>query len=63
MVSAREPETDSRPFPTATPLPPGVVLRHLRAPDDLHDMNAIANAIRRADGTSFSTTDEQFAQF
>jgi mycothiol synthase len=63
MVGAREPETAARPFPTATPLPPGVVLRHLRSPDDFHDMNAIANAIRRADGTSFSTTDEQFAQF
>jgi ribosomal protein S18 acetylase RimI-like enzyme len=52
-----------RPFPTTAPLPAGVVLRHLRAPDDLHDMNTIANAIRRAEGTDFSTTDEQFAQF
>ena len=52
-----------RPFPTNGPLPVGVVLRHLRAPDDLHDMNAIANAIRIAEGTSFSTTDEQFAEF
>jgi ribosomal protein S18 acetylase RimI-like enzyme len=54
-----------RPFPTAGPLPPipGLVLRHLRAPDDLHDMNAIANAIRAAEGTPFMTTDEQFADF
>ena len=52
-----------RPFPTTAPLPAGVVLRHLRAPDDLHDMNTIANAIRRAEGTDFSTTDEQFALF
>ena len=54
-----------RPFPTAAPLPPipGLVLRHLRAPDDLHDMNAIANAIRAAEGTQWSTTDQQFAEF
>lgn len=50
-------------FPTTAPLPAGVVLRHLRAPDDLQDMNTIANAIRRAEGTDFSTTDEQFARF
>jgi mycothiol synthase len=54
-----------RPFPTARPLPaiPGFVLRHLRAPDDLHAMNAIANAIREADGNVYWTTDEQFAAF
>jgi mycothiol synthase len=57
------PEATTRSFPTTAPLPAGVVLRHLRAPDDLHDMNTIANAIRRAEGTDFSTTDEQFAQF
>jgi len=56
-------EATTRPFPTTAPLPAGVVLRHLRAPDDFHDMNTIANAIRRAEGTDFSTTDEQFAQF
>jgi ribosomal protein S18 acetylase RimI-like enzyme len=52
-----------RPFPTTAPLPAGAILRHLRAPDDFHAMNTIANAIRRAEGTDFSTTDEQFAQF
>ena len=54
-----------RSFPTAGPLPPipGLVLRHLRAPDDLHDMNTIANAIRAAEGTAWTTTDAQFADF
>src|SRR5829696_2685096 len=50
-------------FPTPTPLPEGLVLRRLRAPDDYRPMNAIANAIRVAEGTDFSTTDEQFARF
>lgn len=55
----------SRRFPTAAPLPaiPGLVLRHLRAPDDYQAMNALANAIRTAEGTDFSTSDEQFQQF
>jgi mycothiol synthase len=55
----------ARPFPTASPLRaiPGLVLRHLRAPEDLHDMNAIANAIRDAEGNTFWTTDEQFEAF
>ena len=54
-----------RPFPTAGPLPaiPGFVLRHLRAPDDYHAMNTIANAIRDAEGADFTTSDEQFARF
>jgi len=50
-----------RPFTTATTLPPGVFLRHLQAPDDYHPMNAIANAIRAAEGNEFYSTDEQFA--
>ena len=50
-------------FPTTSPLPSGLVLRHLVAPDDLSAMNAIANAIRAAEGTPFYTTDEQFARF
>jgi len=53
----------TRPFPTAGPLPAGLVLRHLRPPDDYPAMNAIANAIRTAQGDNFSTTDEQFAKF
>jgi ribosomal protein S18 acetylase RimI-like enzyme len=40
-----------------------MALRHLIAPDDFVAMNAIANAIREAEGTDFSTTDEQFAAF
>jgi mycothiol synthase len=51
------------PFPTSGPLPPGLVMRHLRRPDDLGPMNAIANAIRAADGEPFYTSDAQFAQF
>jgi mycothiol synthase len=56
-------ESATRPFRTVGPLPPGLVLRHLRPPDDYPAMNAIANAIRRAEGTPFSTTDEQFQHF
>jgi mycothiol synthase len=52
-----------RPFPTARPLPAGLVLRHLRPPADYRPMNAFANAIRTAEGTDFSTTDQQFEQF
>ena len=52
-----------RHFPTAGPLPAGLVLRHLRPPDDYPAMNAIANAIRMAEGDNFFTTDEQFAKF
>jgi mycothiol synthase len=51
------------PFPTTGPLPSGLVLRHLRPPDDYRPMNAIANAIRAADGDHFYTTDAQFEQF
>lgn len=50
-------------FPSPSPLPRGVVLRRLRAPADYAPMNAIANAIRIAEGAGFWTTDEQFAQF
>lgn len=62
--AASAPAIDRR-FPTAGPLPPipGFVLRHLRAPDDYHAMNAIANSIRDAEGADFSTTDEQFSRF
>ncbi len=52
-----------RPFPTVIPLPAGLVLRPLRPPDALPPMNAIANAIRAAEGSDYSTTDAQFAQF
>lgn len=62
-MATTEREAQSRPFATAVSLPPGLVLRHLRAPDDYRAMNAIANAIRVAEGTPFSTTDEQFASF
>lgn len=62
-MATTERETGARPFATTVSLPPGLVLRHLRAPDDYRPMNAIANAIRAAEGTPFSTTDEQFASF
>jgi mycothiol synthase len=63
MADAPPPEGASRPFPATGPLPAGLVLRHLRAPDDYPAMNAIANSIRAAEGTDFTTTDQQFAQF
>ncbi|HTG40660.1 MAG TPA: GNAT family N-acetyltransferase [Methylomirabilota bacterium] len=55
--------TDS--FATTPPLPaiPGFVLRHLRMPDDISPMNAIANAVRRSQGDDFYTTVEQMQQF
>jgi mycothiol synthase len=62
-MTAGETSATIRPFPTAEPLPAGLVLRHLRPPDDYRAMNAIANAIRAAEGTDFSTTDRQFQQF
>lgn len=54
-----------RPFATAvsTPPIPGLVLRHLQPPDDYRAMNAIANAVRAAEGTPFYTTDAQFQAF
>ena len=55
--------TPIRPFPAAGPLPAGLVLRHLRPPDDYPAMNAVANAIRTAEGDDFYTTDEQFRKF
>jgi ribosomal protein S18 acetylase RimI-like enzyme len=52
------------PFPLAGPAPvAGFTLRHLRLPDDVHAMNAIANATRAAEGDNFYTTDEQMAVF
>lgn len=62
-MASTERETGVQPFATAVPLPAGLVLRHLQAPADYRAMNAIANAIRAAEGTPFSTTDEQFATF
>jgi mycothiol synthase len=50
-------------FPTVDSLPTGLVLRHLRPPDDYPEMNAIANALREVEGNTFYTTDEQFSQF
>jgi mycothiol synthase len=57
------PAAKVRPYLTATPLPPGVFLRHLQAPDDYHPMNAIANAVRAAEGNEFYSTDDQFATY
>jgi ribosomal protein S18 acetylase RimI-like enzyme len=63
MTELPAPVLAARPFAVAERLPVGLVLRHLRAPDDYPAMNAIANSIRTAEGTEFSTTDDQFAQF
>jgi mycothiol synthase len=51
------------PVPPSVKPVPGLVLRHLRAPDDYPHMNAIANAIRAAEGNNFFTSDEQFQLF
>jgi mycothiol synthase len=52
---------------TPGPLPalsiPGVRLRHLRPPDDYRAMNAIANAVRAAEGSDWATGDEEFQNF
>ena len=58
-----EPATTVRPFPTPGALPAGMTMRYLQAPQDLPAMNAIANAIREAEGQDFYTTDDQFATF
>lgn len=58
-----DPQPAIRPFPTPEPLPAGLVLRHLRPPDDYRPMNAIANALRAVQGDNFYTTDEQFQRF
>ena len=68
-MAAPEARPDARPatdlFQTARILPdiPGLVLRHLRAPDDYPPMNRIANATRLASGMSFTTSDEQMQAF
>jgi len=52
-------------FRTTRPLPEmaGLLFRHLRAPNDYPQMNAIANATRAATGDDFTTTDEQIRSF
>jgi mycothiol synthase len=52
-------------FRTIRPLPdiPGLVFRHLRAPDDYPGMNMIANAARAATGDDFTTSDEQMRSY
>jgi mycothiol synthase len=64
-MSAGAARSAAAPFPTRRPLPsiPGLVVRHLRRPDDYPAMNRIANAGRRAIGESFTTSDEQIAAF
>ncbi len=64
-MANRESPPAARPSPTARPLPPipGFILRHLQTPDDYQPMNAIANAVRVAEGNNFYTTDEQFSEF
>jgi ribosomal protein S18 acetylase RimI-like enzyme len=48
---------------TATPGEPRLTIRALNRPADYPGMNAIANAMREADGLGSSTTDESFANF
>ena len=62
MTSA-DPAAERFPTPAGFAAPAGVTFRHLRAPDDFPAMNEIANAYRRAVGMSFTTTDEQMAEF
>jgi mycothiol synthase len=52
-------------FPAARglPLPPGVVIRHIRRPADLAQMNRIANAGRAAIGEDFTTSEAQMAEY
>ena len=55
-------EASSRPFPTpiAPPPIPGLVIRHLSAPDDYAGMNDAANDSRLADGVDFITPLDAF---
>ncbi|HET7678021.1 MAG TPA: hypothetical protein VFK38_09230, partial [Candidatus Limnocylindrales bacterium] len=48
-------------FRTEVEPPEGVTFRHLRAPDDYAAMNALANAVRAAEGEEWFSTVEQFA--
>lgn len=41
----------------------GLLFRHLLMPEDVRAMNAIANAVRAADGDGWATTDEQMRTF
>jgi mycothiol synthase len=62
MATERRP---SRAFSAANglDLPRGVVFRHIRRPDDYHEMNRIANAVRASVGESFTTSDEQIEAY
>jgi mycothiol synthase len=52
-------------FEPAVELPdiPGLIFRHLRAPDDYPAMNATANSNRAVDGDPFATSLEDFSNF
>lgn len=50
------------PYPTPISLPT-MTLRHVVMPDDLGAMNGVANAVRRADGEEWVTSDAQFRAF
>jgi mycothiol synthase len=56
---------ETRPFPTPRFMKPtpGLILRHLRMPDDIPPMNDIANAVRKSQGDDFYTAVEQMQQF
>jgi ribosomal protein S18 acetylase RimI-like enzyme len=64
-MTARATGSTAETFATERPLPdiPGLVVRHIRRPDDYPAMNRIANAGRLAIGESFTTTDEQVAAY
>ena len=65
MAARRTANSAADIFAISRPLAPipGLVVRHLRRPDDYPAMNRIANAVRLAIGESFTTSDEQLAAF
>ena len=64
MAALEAGDGDAIPVPIVE-LPPvaGLAIRRLRAPADYPAMNAVANRCRMADGITFATSDEDFAEF
>jgi mycothiol synthase len=54
---------DAFAIPAGLAVPPAVVIRHLRAPDDYAEMNRVANDVRASMGDVFTTSVAQMAAY
>src|SRR3990170_2356720 len=64
MAALDASDSDAIPVPIVElPAVAGLAIRRLRAPADYPAMNAVANRCRMADGITFATSDEDFAEF